>query len=199
MNSMDTFDMGKKNALTKDDKSKIGSIDQNIKNIVNLINLKDNFYTTSSCSGRIVLLKEPLNSKKSRFEWIYVTHDTGCKDALKKTAIALRETEEIPEEIVRLRSEPFILHVCCKTMKDAEDLLDITFNSGIRRAGIMMVKKRIMIEIIGANILDTPISKAGKFYPDDEYLDLLICTAEEKLVKNHKQINRFYDNLIQKF
>ena len=45
----------KKVFLSKLDKSNKSSIDKNILNLINLINQKDDYYTTSSCSGRVYL------------------------------------------------------------------------------------------------------------------------------------------------
>ena len=49
------FDVSKKNALGKLDKSPKGSLDAPIASLVNSINFHKDFVTTSSCSGRIVL------------------------------------------------------------------------------------------------------------------------------------------------
>ena len=45
------FDNEKKQCLEKIDNSKKQSIDSGIKKIVDLLNSKENYYTTSSCSG----------------------------------------------------------------------------------------------------------------------------------------------------
>ncbi|MBW2966012.1 hypothetical protein KY342_02835, partial [Candidatus Woesearchaeota archaeon] len=50
------FENQKKTFLKKIDKSKKGGIDKEIIPLVNKINNSRNYYTTSSCSGRIVLL-----------------------------------------------------------------------------------------------------------------------------------------------
>ena len=53
---MDFFEKEKQDFLSKKDKSKKGSIDDGIIGLINLINSKSDYYTTSSCAGRIVLL-----------------------------------------------------------------------------------------------------------------------------------------------
>jgi len=54
-----TFQKHKKDFLNKKDKSKKGSIDGEIKKLVDKINSLENYYTTSSCSGRILIAKIP--------------------------------------------------------------------------------------------------------------------------------------------
>ena len=51
------FEQQKKTVLSKLDKSKKGSIDKGILKLVNTINKNSNYYTTSTCSGRIILLE----------------------------------------------------------------------------------------------------------------------------------------------
>lgn len=48
----------KNNAISKIDLSRKGSIDEPIGELVEFINNCDNFFTTSSCSGRICLFEE---------------------------------------------------------------------------------------------------------------------------------------------
>ncbi|MBI3035394.1 hypothetical protein HYY71_03655 [Candidatus Woesearchaeota archaeon] len=59
----DHFAKEKSDFLRKKDKSKKGCIDRDIKEIVDIINSKKDYYATSSCAGRIVLLE--MKSKKA--------------------------------------------------------------------------------------------------------------------------------------
>ena len=69
-----TFKKEKKEFLAKKDKSKKGSIDNKIKKLVNKINSLDNFYTTSSCSGRVLLLAIPQSNKKNKVHYLFCSH-----------------------------------------------------------------------------------------------------------------------------
>lgn len=50
------FSRWKKQCLKKLDLSKKGSVDEDISHVVSLINSRERFFTTSSCSGRIILI-----------------------------------------------------------------------------------------------------------------------------------------------
>ena len=52
----DNFLQRKNDLLNKKDKSSIGKWDEKIATLCEVINKKDNYYTTSSCSGRIVVM-----------------------------------------------------------------------------------------------------------------------------------------------
>ncbi|MCK5108013.1 MAG: hypothetical protein KAQ83_04765, partial [Nanoarchaeota archaeon] len=53
---MDAFLNRKKVVLSKMDKSSKGSIDEKIKKICDIINEKEEYFTTSSCSGRLLTI-----------------------------------------------------------------------------------------------------------------------------------------------
>lgn len=55
---MAAFEKQKASCLSQVDLSKKGSIDDEIMDLVQYINAKDNYFTTSSCSGRISVFSE---------------------------------------------------------------------------------------------------------------------------------------------
>ncbi len=61
---IDRFQQRKKDILSKRDKSYKGNWDKHIKNLCDKINLSRNYCTTSSCSGRVVLMID--QEKKTR-------------------------------------------------------------------------------------------------------------------------------------
>ena len=56
MTTENTFGQWKKLCLNKIDFSKKGSVDEDISHVVALLNSSKNYFTTSSCSGRIILV-----------------------------------------------------------------------------------------------------------------------------------------------
>lgn len=70
----DHFAKEKSDFLGKKDKSRKGSIDKGVIKIINALNSKKDYYTTSSCSGRIVLLEMKFR-KKNECRWIFMRHD----------------------------------------------------------------------------------------------------------------------------
>ena len=75
----------KKDFLSKKDKSKAGKIDKDIKKLVDMINSFSNYYTTSSCSGRIILLTIPKSGKKNEVKWLFTSHNKINFNDLKLT------------------------------------------------------------------------------------------------------------------
>jgi tRNA wybutosine-synthesizing protein 3 len=174
----------KKIRLGRKDRSRKGTVDGHIKKLVTLINKQENYYTTSSCSGRILLIVRPKSGRKCDTEWLLVSHEPISYDKIRKTLTNL------PIEDVWLRQEPFILHVCCKTIDDANLLLIRTLEAGLKRSGIITLKKRIVVEIMGTDYMDSLIAKNGKLVVPQTYLKLSIAEANKRLKKNLKRIKK---------
>lgn len=183
------FDRQKKITLNKKDRSKKGHIDKEIESLLNIINSLKDYYTTSSCAGRIVLLRQPFSGRKKDAEWLYVTH------SMARQADVIKCLDKPPKESVWLRQEPFIIHICARTVENADDLMDILRTAGLKHSGILSTRKRIIIEAIGLEHMDTPVSVNNELLVDDTYLRFLITEANKKLKKNKERIRLFYSKI----
>ena len=70
---VNNFLQRKKDVLAKLDKSSKQSWDEKIVDLCNKINDSENYYTTSSCAGRIVIMKDQDKKEKGLFE--FVSHE----------------------------------------------------------------------------------------------------------------------------
>jgi len=209
---MDLFLKEKSDFLNKKDKSKKGTIDKDIIRLVNKINSKNDYYTTSSCAGRIVLL-EMKSKKKNECDWIFTKHDKVKFDDINKALNDNSNNEQNNNEKINklnpktktknsekyeiwLKQQPLILHVACRNLESAKKLLEIA-RKMFRRAGIIAITERkVTIEIIGSEHLET-IVKDRNFTVDEKYLKQLIKYANSNFKENRNKTNRFL-KLIQK-
>ncbi|MBD3209050.1 hypothetical protein GF367_01370 [Candidatus Woesearchaeota archaeon] len=172
--------------LGRSDNSRKGEVDEQAWPFIKTINALDEYYTTSSCAGRINVFKEPVSGKKHDAEWLFVTHDVAhAKDVL-------QVLQGIPQETLWLRMEPPIFHVACKDQAAAEWLLRVCQGEGWKRSGIISVgakdKERVMIEIVGNERVDTPLSSGGKLLFDEQYIKFLVMKANEKLLLSREKM-----------
>ena len=182
-----SFETEKKAFLSKKDKSKKGKIDEKIIPLINKINSFPNYYTTSSCAGRIKLFIP--SKRKQDTKLIFVKHDKVSFEQIKN------KLNKIPKQAVWFRQESFIIHVCCKTIEDAQKLLDVANNAGLKRAGIITTKNKIIVELISTEHFDTIIAKNGKLIINDSFLKILINEANNKLKHNFDKLKRFEELL----
>ena len=104
------FNNSKNVFLRKKDKSNKGSFDEKIVNLINKINSKDNYFTTSSCSGRTVLIID--EKKKMPGLFLFRSHKKISLNQLKKEINKIL-TKKVNNKIIYFKQEPCILIVSC--------------------------------------------------------------------------------------
>jgi tRNA wybutosine-synthesizing protein 3 len=175
--------------LSKLDKSSIGEWDKKITSLCNKINSKENFYTTSSCSGRIVLMLD--KDKKSPDLFLKVWHKLISFSELK---ISLKSLSK-EKEIIKFKLEPPILHIASKNLEEASCILEKAKSIGWKRSGINTLGKNIILELNSTERLEFPISKNGKPLIDDNFLKLIVKQANQKLKKGWEKIEKLKNSI----
>lgn len=188
------FNIDKRNILSKKDKSKKGTIDKPIIEMINFLNSLDDYYTTSSCSGRILILKIPASKRKDKVEWLLTKHSPvnieEVKDALKRFTNNYNKGDEL-----WFKQEPLIIHIAARSIEKAERLLDIAKLSGFKKSGVIALSRRFVVEIEGTDFLSTIIGINGKILVNDEYMESLIGIGNKKLLNNLKRKDKLFKNM----
>ena len=184
----------KKRTLNKlNDAIKNNFVDKDVMYIVDKINEKENYYTTSSCIGRCGIMEFPKNkTPKIYSKWLGKWHHYANNDELFE---AINNKSEEFNSIVFIMNSP-ILHIASKDMECAKKLLECAYHNGLKASSIKSIhKRRIIVEIMTTNKVDAPIGIDGKIVVDDEYLKLLLKIGNEKLKLSRDGIYRFYEKL----
>ncbi|XP_006003353.1 tRNA wybutosine-synthesizing protein 3 homolog [Latimeria chalumnae] len=191
MDPIHSFKQWKEQCLNKLDVSKKGSVDEAIVNVVGFINESDNFFTTSSCSGRIILIdgSDCAEVQKKTCSWLFVSHKKCQTDDVLSGL-------QKPHGDAVLKFEPFVLHVQCRQLEDARLLHSVAINSGFRNSGISVGKKgKIIMAVRSTHSLEVPLSHEGKLLVTKEYIDYLVHVSNLKMEENQRRIERFYSCL----
>ena len=107
------WDRHKQIVLSKSDKSFKASIDEPILELVDAVNASSNFFTTSSCSGRIMLINEgDCVKRKNGASFKFVSHDIV---SLEKASDLLELCTSASGNVF-LKLEPLILHIESRTL-----------------------------------------------------------------------------------
>jgi len=182
------FEDMKTKQLSKIDKSNIGKWDPKIKILCEKLNKRKEYYTTSSCSGRVVLIKS-LDEKAGNV-FLFRTHKKIKFEELKK---ALDEVDY--KGLVEFRQTTCILHVGCAFLEDAQKLVDKAKFVGWKRSGIMASRKRFVVELVSTENIEFPIMNKGQILVDDNFLKLIVREANNKLERIWDKIDRLEDSL----
>ena len=240
----DNFLQRKQDILSKQDKSSKQSWDEKIKDLCEKINQKENYYTTSSCSGRVVVMLD--KEKKGPCLFKFVSHDlldfnkfmkdlnkiasfhsvVNNKQLMKnprdnnnnnlieksgeggylhnitsKTMMQAREDSRTiksrtkQDGLIKFKQEPCILHVSCRTLKDAQNLLNKAKLAGWKRSGIISSEKRFIVELNGTEKLEFPLMLKGKILVNEIFLKIVLEKANENLKKSWEKIQKFEKSL----
>lgn len=177
------FKQQKSQQLSKQDKSNEGSWDIKIKPLCNKINKSKDYYTTSSCAGRIVLLKGEIDKQPNAF--LFKTHKTTT---LKQIKQALQNIKDY-KGLVEFKQSPCILHVACENINKAQELVTKAKLAGWKYSGIMSTKRN-MVEIHSTEHMDFPIMLKGRVLVDEDFLKIAIEEANKRLGRVWKKIDR---------
>lgn len=163
----------------KEDKSPQGFIDEDVKELLKVLNDKG-YETTSSCSGRIVLITN--SGDKGNAQWLFKSHK---KVSSKKVFHLIQKNSPL-----WFLQEPFILHVKAKDLESAQKLLTIAKNSGLKISGITSIKN-CSIELRSTERMETLLTKDCS----NKYVSLLVKESNKRLQKTKERMNRFLKNL----
>jgi tRNA wybutosine-synthesizing protein 3 len=128
-----------------------GKADERAFALIDSINAIGDYVTTSSCSGRVMILSLEKHKKDARMQ-------SRWHGKIKAEDVEIAISEYRGENKLWLKAEPFILHVACKDIESGIKMLKACKNAGIKRFGLQAMKdNRYMIEIIGTGKIDIPL------------------------------------------
>lgn len=140
-----------------------GRVDGDIYQFLKRLNELPWLYTTSSCSGRILLasVRTPSYSKGKGFTPIAKWHRVVSTDEVRR-AIE-------PHDDVWMLVRGGILHISVSSAKRAYELISIAHRTGHKHSGIIAINRAgIIVEILGEERLDMPLKLGGREVVDVE-------------------------------
>ncbi len=195
---MKDFIYYKEKALKEYRKAKeFNLVDKEIIDLLELINGLDDFYTTSSCAGRVSidLIK---GEKKINHLWLFKTHSLFDFKSFKEVFEKLKDIQK--KDFIKeayLKFDNFIIHVGAKNLESAEKLLKIAREVGLKRSGIIQITPRVLLEIMGLDHLEFPIVLNNEFLISlnegslRELYELII----KKMEKNWERMLKFKEKV----
>jgi tRNA wybutosine-synthesizing protein 3 len=173
------------------------AVDVEILPFLEIINKQQEFFTTSSCAGRIVILEVDKIGKKEGSKFIYKKHESPDFNELKKLLISHKFSNE-----AWLLVEPPIFHLGANNLENAKKILNLGLSAGLRRSGIRSISDNwIIVQLWGTGHMDIPLGnkKNNYFYNNHEYTDFVLDIAKNALHHGKNQLKRFFVNLKEDF
>jgi tRNA wybutosine-synthesizing protein 3 len=184
------FLISKENALKKLNKAYYeNQLDEDIEGIVKLINLNKNYYTSSSCAGRIVIIELPKIGDKKEANFLGKWHREI------KYIEAKKALESGKSGMIWLLAQSPILHIITKSNIFADNLIKIAISSGFKNSGIKSITNNIVIEICSTERLDSPIGENGLLFSSQKHFKLLINVSNHIIKRSRKKLKIFEKNL----
>lgn len=184
----------KKIALKKLEKAKNEKqVDEGIIRILDIINKTDNYYTSSSCFGRIVLLEIPRIGDKKNAKFLGKWHRKI------KTEELLEALNKAEKGQLWFLAQSSIIHLSAKTIEAADKILKIAYSCGFKHSGFKTIENNIVVEICGTERLDAPVGMDKKIFCNNNHLDLLVNISNEIIDKSNKKLIKFEEKLKEIF
>jgi tRNA wybutosine-synthesizing protein 3 len=170
-------------------------VDYDIIPLLEKINALSNYFTTSSCSGRISVMEMPHFGDKVNSIWLGKWH--------REVAV-----EEVLEALGKHGSGQLwflvrspILHVAARGLEDAVNLLNLAISLGFKYSNIKSVShKKLLVEIRSTERMDVPLGENGELWVDEVYIERIVKIAnaqlrrfKEKLKKLEEEIGKLKD------
>lgn len=171
------FELQKRIAMEKlEDALRKNLVDGDIISLLEKINSLESYFTTSSCSGRIVVMEMPDLGDKLNARWLGKWHREVSPEEV-KAALASHNGGML---WFMLHSP--ILHVASRSLEDAVKLLNLGIQSGFKNSSIKSVShKKLIVELYSTERLDVPLGEDGEIWIDDGYLERIVGMANRQL------------------
>lgn len=174
-----------------------GEVDEEILPIVENINSNPDYFTTSSCAGRIALIEMPGLGDKEAAEFLGKWHrEVRVEEVIAEFSKAKDNTT------VFLLAQSPIIHIRCRNLESAVKLRNLAVESGLKYSTLKSLTLnsknepvKVVVEILSSENIHVPIARSGRLFPDEDYLSFLVENANQALRRAREKLERFKANI----
>jgi len=180
------FEMVKEHHKNTFEKAKKdGKMDKDFIPLCNFLTKSKNYFSASSCAGRITLvgldMKESKKESAFHRKWHRKVKFSEVKDGI----------ESYSGEVLWFKQEPIIFHLGTNNLENAKKVLVACEKAGVKRSGVKVAKEgKFIVEIVGTHQINTPVREHSDTKIDDNYLKYLVKKANQKFDKNKKSLKK---------
>ena len=162
-------------------------IDPLMIDISNFIAGTKNYFTTSTCSGRITLMDLDESEKKREGAFFRKWHRTVSFNEVWEGIEDEKNTGNL-----WFKQDGFVFLIGTNTLENATRLLEFCRRSGVKKFGINNIKDgKIHIEVYGTQHMSVPVKEKNERLVEKEYVKRLVTIANRKWKLNDALLNSF--------
>ena len=159
-------------------------VDSLIIDLLHKINSQEEYFTTSSCAGRIVVLQLPKIGDKKHAVFLGRWHRQVTRDEVFSALNSFDEGQ------IWLLTQPPIFHIGCKDLEAANRLMKTGISTGFKHSGIRSLSGQIIVELQSTERMDMPMGQKGKRIVADDIIPFLVETANTAIRRAQEKLNR---------
>lgn len=188
------FNMSKNTTMLKlAEALKEKKVDTQLISFLQKFNKLKNYFTSSSCAGRIILLG--LDKEESKKPNLFVGK---WHRKVKLPEITELLEKDLCFDEIWFKQESFIFHFVAKNEKFAKQILKIRANFGIKRGGIFQIEDgRYIIELMSTSHMSFPVKLGKEIIIEKRQLEKIVQKANTKLEKNYKVLKEFQKKILE--
>lgn len=165
-------------------------VDIEIIDLINIINKFDEYYTTSSCAGRIVILSKDNFRGKYSAKFLFKTHSPLTSIDAIHDVLKMEFSGQLHYNV-----EPPTFHIAAKTLEGAIKIHDLAINSSLGYSMFKTIKKSIIVELRGTGQLQMPIGLNNKILINKDHLEFVFKLGNDILSSEQERIRTFQDQI----
>ena len=168
----------------------IGYLDRDILDILLMFFEREESFTISSCSGRIVVVDAPLPWVRRESTVVFKKHEpievSELEDVLRQDAV----------HILWLVVTGPIIHVSTASLREAVRVLRIAREAGMKHSGILSLsKKGIVVELKTGVRIAAPLKQKSNLLVSSDELSELVDIANKALLEGKKRLEKLREVL----
>ncbi|RZN40572.1 MAG: hypothetical protein EFT35_02695 [Methanophagales archaeon ANME-1-THS] len=189
---MSVFDNEKKRALERLERR---GADGEVEELLQRLNELDDYFTTSSCSGRIVVILIPEIGAKREAVFLGKWHRPVRKEEVLEAIHSAAPSRN--GEVWFITQSP-IVHVACRNLGMATALLRIALESGFKYSGIKAIAEhdgKVVVEILSTERMDVPLATDGRMLCSEVHLEFILSKSNFMLKRGKEKLQRLCSGL----
>lgn len=171
-----------------------GEVDEGLIPLIEAINsFSEDVVTTSSCYGRIVLIKLSKIGLKDASIFYRKWHRPVSYDELMDAVLSYEEKDPL-----WLMLQSTIIHIRCRSLPSAVLIRNLGLQAGYKYSKILSISlKGITVEVAGSERFDIPVKVNGEVVVKDALIKYALSLSHAMFKRIESRISRFM-NLLTK-